>query len=171
MEIHPKLLPKGDWVPNNPLLPVVVYQSAVDATGDMAGRFETLFREHGWTGIWRNGIFDYHHYHVNAHEILGIARGHGSVQIGGPGGISYAVKAGDCLALPAGTGHCLVVASDDFLVVGAYPPGQRPDIKRSNATEEDLEAIRKLPLPPADPVTGRAEPLLTQWRSPSADEK
>ncbi|MBB3319642.1 MULTISPECIES: cupin domain-containing protein [unclassified Rhizobium] len=170
MEVHTKLLPKSEWVPNNSLLPLIVYKSAVDPTGDAAQRFEALFQENGWTGIWRNGIFDYQHYHVHAHEVLGIARGKASVQLGGPAGISYAVNAGDCLVLPAGTGHCLVAASDDFLVVGAYPPGQHADIKRSSATEEELTAIKNLPLPPTDPLTGHPGPLLKHWRSPNADQ-
>jgi hypothetical protein len=33
---------------------------------------------------WRDGVYDYVHYHSRIHEVLGIARGTGKVQLGGP---------------------------------------------------------------------------------------
>ena len=62
------LLDPGPEVPNNPELPVIVYRQAVDAGSDRATAFETTFAQNGWQGIWRNGIYDYHHYHSGAHE-------------------------------------------------------------------------------------------------------
>lgn len=32
--------------------------------------FEMRFAENGWTGAWRDGVFDYHHFHVTTHEVL-----------------------------------------------------------------------------------------------------
>ena len=165
MDVTASLLSPSDWIPNNRTLPVLFYKSAVISKEASAKRFEILFQEHGWTGLWRDGIFSYQHYHVHAHEVLGVADGHASIMIGGTRGIDFAVTAGDCLILPAGTGHCLVAASQSFLVVGAYPPGQSADIKTSAATGMEMDVIRKLSLPTLDPVTGTREPLLSHWRS------
>jgi len=55
--------------------------------------------------FWRDGIYDYVHYHSRIHEFLGIARGCAKVQFGGPNGRGLTLKAGDLAILPAVTGH------------------------------------------------------------------
>jgi len=154
--------PPSEQVPNNGSFSVVIYRGvgpALDSVG-----FEALFSRNGWTGIWRNGVFDYHHYHSKAHEVLGVGRGEATLQIGGPKGEAVDVKQGDCLILPAGTGHKRLKASADFQVVGAYPPGQEADIQTSSPDEDMLEAIRSLPRPETDPVHGAIGGLVTMWR-------
>lgn len=163
------LFPESDWVPNHPVLPVLFYRQALPPRQDRARAFEDRFEKAGWTGIWRNGIFNYQHYHTGAHEVLGIARGEGLVLIGGPAGVRLEVEAGDCLVLPAGTGHMRLAASDDFLVVGAYPPGQHADIQTIAPSPEARDRIRTLPLPDSDPLYGSDGPLTTLWRK-AADE-
>ena len=43
---------------------------------------------------WRNGIFDFHHYHSTAHEALGIAKGEVTVVLGGPDGEEFPFASG-----------------------------------------------------------------------------
>ena len=163
LQVEDMRLGPRDWVPNNPDLPVLIYRNAVSG-GDLAALFEQTFAQNGWQGIWRNGIFDYQHYHTGAHEVLGIAQGRARVQIGGPQGPEINVCAGDCLILPAGTGHKRIEASRDFLVVGAYPAGQDADIQTQAASPEQRETIARLALPSIDPLQGGDGPLLRYWR-------
>lgn len=148
------LLPLDELMPNSPL-PVVIYRN-VTVAGEPTRDFETLFETNGWRGSWRNGVYDFDHYHSNAHEVLGVARGSATLQLGGDAGQTVEVKAGDVLVLPAGTGHRRISASADFTVIGAYPPGQEHyDVCRVRSPETELR-ISKVALPKTDPVHGDA---------------
>lgn len=144
--------------PNN-AMPVRVYRGAV-AGDDLAAEIESLFRRNGWGGTWRNGIFDYHHFHATAHEVLGCARGRVDVLLGGPNGQAVTLNAGDIAFLPAGTSHRNVGHSSDYLIIGAYPPGQSPDMEYGDDGRYDaaLARIARVPLPERDPVTGNVFP-------------
>lgn len=170
MQIETFLLAEHDWVPNNPKLPVIVYRHALTASPgeQMAASFEECFGRYGWSPQWRDGIYDYHHYHSTAHEVLGIAAGTASLVIGGPDGKNVEVAAGDALLLPAGTGHCAITSSTDFLVVGGYPDGQKWDICCAAPTQEDRDRMLGLPFPAADPVAGLDGPLSHHWISSAA---
>jgi uncharacterized protein YjlB len=65
--------------------PLIVYKRAVRLPEclDPAAVFEELFESRGWGSSWRDGIYDYAHYHSRTHEVLGIARGSGRVRFGG----------------------------------------------------------------------------------------
>ena len=150
--------------PNNPL-PVVLYPKAVQPEGgDPARAFEERFRANGWGGSWRNGIFDYHHYHAKAHEVLGCARGWVQVMLGGPSGREVRLGAGDVVLLPAGTAHRNLGHSADYLIVGAYPPGQHPDMKDGEPEEYEAAkvSIGRVPMPEADPVSGGSGGILKE---------
>jgi uncharacterized protein YjlB len=153
-------------IPNNDRLPLLVYPSAVTPVSvDPALTFESLFRANGWAGTWRNGVYPFHHYHAEAHEVLGIASGEVTVLFGGEDGVTLTAKAGDVVVIPAGVGHKRVAMAGDLCVVGAYPPGQRPDMRREDPDDRTyaLTVIPTVPLPPADPVYGGTGPLTVHW--------
>jgi uncharacterized protein YjlB len=162
MKTSQRLLKPSGWVPNNATLPVLMYRHGAVAN-DAPPEFERLFSQNGWDGIWQNGVFDYHHYHSGAHEVLGIAAGNASLQIGGPDGMVLGVSQGDCLVLPAGTGHMNLGSSGHFSVVGAYPPGQCADILTLAPSPEQQRRIDRLPLPDSDPLQGKSGFLMSAW--------
>ncbi len=154
-------------IPNNSHWPLIFYRGAVALRDglDPAAIMEGLFEENGWCASWRNGIYDYVHYHSRIHEVLGIAKGNGTVRFGGNNGRTVRVKAGDVAVLPAGTGHQCLAASSDFLVVGAYPPsGTYDECTKSEDHGRALKTIPKVGRPRKDPVYGRNGPLLSAWK-------
>lgn len=153
-------------VPNNPM-PFLVYKGAVDvANAHPEQTIEGLFGANGWGAMWRNGVYDFAHYHATVHEALGVASGHARVRFGGDRGRDLDISAGDVAILPAGTGHQCLSASDDFCVVGAYPPG--PPLEITRPTPENharaLKAIPLVALPKTDPVRGQDGPLVRLWK-------
>lgn len=146
--------------PNSPL-PLLLYRDAVPAD---AAEMEQVFARNGWSNSWRDGIFDYHHFHSNAHEVLGVVQGWAEVVVGGPGGETLRLVPGDVIVVPAGVGHCCT-NSDNLLVVGAYAGGVQYDICRGDpaAGEQVRRNIAAVPLPTADPVEGPDGALLRAW--------
>ena len=146
---------------------MLLYRGAVSLPSklDPAAIIEDLFEENGWADSWRDGIYDYVHYHSRIHEVLGIARGTGTVRFGGNNGKTVQLKAGDVAILPAGTGHQCLDASTDFLVVGAYPPsGTYDECTKSEEHARALKTIPKVGRPRKDPVYGSKGPLLSAWK-------
>jgi uncharacterized protein YjlB len=155
------LLAPGGAVPNHPRWPLLVYVNVLEEVS--AEGFEALFTRHRWPAAWRNGVFPYHHYHANGHEVLGVYSGEVTVLFGGDGGVEVTARPGDVVVLPAGTGHKKLASRGSLGVVGAYPEGTHPDTCRS-FSEKHLQSIASVPLPPADPVCGPGGPLFTYWR-------
>jgi uncharacterized protein YjlB len=149
-------------IPNNPNLPVIFYKQAVKKP---ESNMESIFNKNQWLNSWTNGVFDYHHYHSNSHEVLGVIKGDATLMIGGEKGKEVHVQTGDVIVLPAGTGHKRLNASSDFSVVGAYPDGMNYNTKygKENERPEVLVEISKVPLPKTDPVTGEEGPLMKEW--------
>jgi uncharacterized protein YjlB len=147
--------PPGDEIPNHPSCPVLRYR------GVNADDVRALFAEHGWGGSWVDGVFPFHHFHSTSHEVLGVLAGEATLELGGPQGEAFDVRAGDVIVLPAGTGHRRATDRNGFQVCGAYPAGQEDyDLLRA-ADDAARERIRGLPAPPDDPVGGEG---VSTWR-------
>jgi len=158
------LLAPSGAIPNHPRWPLLVYPRALpDPTPE---DFEALFTRNRWPAAWRNGVFPFHHYHSNAHEVLGIYEGEVTVQFGGEGGVEVAAKPGDVIVLPAGTGHKKISSRGALGVVGAYPEGANPDtcMPPFARTVKNAQSIIRVGLPLGDPVHGTGGPLFEHWK-------
>lgn len=146
------------YVPNNPKLQLLYYRKSVrfDRKHDPAATLETIFNAHGWGRAWRNGVYDFVHYHSMIHEVLGVARGSATLRLGGNKGKTVKVGAGDVIVIPAGTGHECLKASTEFLVVGAYPATGTYDECRGSFQERDraIASIRRVEVPEQNPLFG-----------------
>ena len=159
----------NNLIPNNSALSLIHYRKVVSLRDlpDPAALFERLFKTNGWIDAWRNGVYDYVHYHPRTHEVLGIARGRARVRFGGKKGSSLLLGPGDVVILPAGTGHEALSATKDLLVVGAYPPSGKYDEYQDKRAQykKALRMIPRVKLPSKDPVFGKNGPLKRLWKS------
>jgi uncharacterized protein YjlB len=97
------------------------------------------------------------------------------------------VQAGDAVLIPAGVVHARLDDKPGYVSVGAYPPGQQPDLcvlsnqdaEVSNARDDteglelkvigqaEMPAIRAsiadVPLPATDPLAGGSGPVAELW--------
>ncbi|MDO6658491.1 cupin domain-containing protein [Anaerobacillus sp. 1_MG-2023] len=148
-------------IPNNPFHPLILYPGALDHPDNCM----KIFKENNWTNAWENGVFSYHHYHSNSHEVLGVIKGEASITFGGENGKTVEVTVGDVVVIPAGVGHKKEASSTDFRVVGAYPAGMPHDLRTGKADErkDAIDNIKNVPLPATDPIFGVNGPLLDVW--------
>lgn len=166
-EIVTRLFSNDGRTVNNDTLPLVIMRRTPAAESpDPAAWYEETFRRHGWSGTWRWGVYPFHHFHSNTHEVLGVCRGKAELTLGGEDGERFQVVPGDVLVIPAGVGHQCERSSGRFQVVGAYPGGMTPDLLRSGEADIDAAArrVKQVPLPDTDPVFGSEGPLLALWR-------
>ena len=158
----------GDGVfPNNRTLPLLVYHKALNPDApDLISQVQRLLAENGWVGAWVDRVFDFHHYHSRSHEVLAICSGRADLCFGGEHGIKLTLAAGDVVVIPAGVAHKNLGASNDFVVVGAYPQGQENYDMCRGRREERQETDKKIvstPIPESDPLYGRDGPLPEHW--------
>jgi uncharacterized protein YjlB len=154
--------PKSKDIPNSDL-PVLVFRNVAPGGKDRRAEvFRRAFKKNGWVGVWTDTIYDYTHFHSNAHEVLGIAEGKVTLRLGGEAGRLLRVRAGDMLVIPAGVGHQRVSDEAGLKVVGAYPRGQADyDMKRSG------RRIPKVALPKTDPLQGEQGAVTRIWNEES----
>lgn len=155
------------FVPNHPHFPLLFYRGVVELPRtkfDPATIIDEIFAHNGWRRSWRDTVYDFVHYHSQVHEVLGVARGHATIEFGGIRGRVMSVKPGDVAVLPAGTGHRLIKASRDFQVVGAYPKeGKYDECTDSRDRPEARKRIAGVHKPSNDPVYGIHGPLSKLW--------
>ena len=89
-------------IPNNPLLPLIIYRAVIKNFENLATQFEKIFYVNHWKPTWRFGIYDFPHYHSNAHEVIGVYRGRAKVLLGHRRCLSTWLKPGDVVVIPAG---------------------------------------------------------------------
>ena len=159
MKLVAHLLPPTRDIPNHPRWPLLIYPNAVQQA--VAEAFEELFARNRWPAAWRNGVFPFHHFHSNAHEVLGVYQGEVTVQFGGEPGVIATARPGDVIVLPAGTGHKRISSRGALGVVGAYPQGSTPDTCTRKTAAETIVGV---PLPACDPVFGASGPLFEHWK-------
>ena len=159
--------------PNNALLPLLLYYKAFQIPPEDSGTIiKEVLETNNWANAWEGGVYDYHHYHSTAHEVLVIRRGSVRIQFGGAGGITLSLEEGDVVIIPAGVAHKKIDDSDGFICIGAYPYGQQYDMnygKKEERPKADIN-IKNLTLPENDPLYGKDGPLIKNWFSEKDQE-
>jgi uncharacterized protein YjlB len=155
-------------IPNSKY-PVLMYHRLLgeeQPAKDRADWLEACFAKNNWLNTFRWKVYNYHHYHSNTHEVLGVYAGEALLQLGGEKGKKIKVVPGDVIILPAGTGHTSLQHSPDFGVVGAYPNGIEPDlISLSDARPDGVrQQVESVPVPELDPVYGVSSALQMHWK-------
>lgn len=156
VEIQQFVLTDDGKFPNS-RLPALLYKGAIKIPFLFpATHVRNLFRNNNWSNAWDFGIFEYHHYHSNTHEVLGIYDGKTMLQLGGDEGVTITVEKGDVLIVPAGVAHKNLGKEDDVSCMGAYPEGREYDMNYGRPGERPLadNNIAAVPLPATDPVWG-----------------
>ncbi|MDN3690492.1 cupin domain-containing protein [Cyclobacterium jeungdonense] len=161
-----KLFFQDDGAIPNSALPLLLYRSILEEKGEQAARWlEEKFTSNNWTNSWRWGVYDFHHYHSNTHEVLGVFNGEALILLGGEKGEKVKVKPGDVIVIPAGVGHKCLNHDKSFAVVGAYPNGRSPDLLKGEKGERPKadQNIAQVPIPEADPLLGKDDGLINIW--------
>lgn len=151
-------------IPNSKL-PLLIYKNVFVERGEEGANWlEERFSENNWSNSWRNGIYDYHHYHSITHEVLGIYSGKALLHLGGEEGKKIEVTAGDIIVIPAGIGH-KNLGSQNFSLVGAYPNGSKYDMNYGKEEErpEVDKNIAALAIPGKDPLLGKHGGVSKIW--------
>ena len=155
-------IPEAPPFPNS-RLPLLIYRNALPP--DEAA-IKRRFAENNWSNTWRNGIYDFHHFHSIAHEALGIAAAEAQVTFGGSQGATVTLRAGDVIVIPAGVAHFRKTVSQGLVVGGAYPGGAEYDLCRGERAEFERRrnSAARVATTATDPLYGAGGALTALWR-------
>ncbi|PBQ33636.1 cupin [Sphingobacteriaceae bacterium] len=151
----------------NSHLPVLIYKDVLDFPLFFDAVYIThLFEKNNWTNSWKAGIFTYHHYHSNAHEVIGVYKGKTELMLGGENGLKVMLEKGDVIIIPAGVAHKNLGDENAVACVGAYADGATYDICTGKKGERPLADtnLLTLALPDRDPVLGLKGGVEKYWR-------
>ncbi|MEK3806458.1 cupin domain-containing protein [Bacillus sp. FSL H8-0547] len=162
MNVQHELFEGDGTIPNNTEFPLLVYKAAFSEKEE----FEHALKKNSWNGAWVNGVYNYHHFHSSAHEVLGVLSGRAEVLFGGEEGRKLLLEKGDVAVIPAGVGHKCLQKDADFQVMGAYPDNEEMDMctGKPEEYEEAISRIKQVPLPSHDPFYGENGPLFEYWK-------
>lgn len=164
--VQPYLLADDGRFPNNERLPVLVYKGAVKLPWLMPlYQVKKWLKQNHWYNFWKAGVFTFHHYHSNTHELLLVYKGSSSLQFGGENGVSIEVEKGDLIVIPAGVAHKNLGAESSIKCLGAYPNGKTYDMNYGNPGERPRadNLIPHVMIPEHDPLFGKNGLLLKYW--------
>jgi uncharacterized protein YjlB len=157
---------KDDGIFPNSDLPVLLYKRAIALPFLFREHIvKSLLRKHHWTNNWKSGVYTYHHYHSNTHEVMAVIKGKTQIQLGGENGTTISVEKGDVLLIPAGVAHKNLQEENDVICIGGYPRGTEYDMNYGKKEERPAadKRIAKVPMPGFDPVTGKKDPIHKIW--------
>lgn len=165
--IHALVEINGNF-PNNGQYPLLIYKKVAQSIPHFPKKIPSILAQNSWVNSWEDGIYDYHHYHSNTHEVLVVVSGQCNVQIGGNEGLIYRLSLGDVIVIPAGVAHKNVGCTIDFKCIGAYPSSdvQDYDMHYGLAKEHpqvDIN-IKAVGLPVSDPIFGKKGILFDYWK-------
>jgi uncharacterized protein YjlB len=125
-----------------------------------------LLNRHGWSNTWKAGVFNYHHYHSNTHELLACYKGKTTLLLGGDDGRTIEFGKGDVIVIPAGVAHKNLNDENDVVCIGAYPGGKDYDMNYDRPGERPKadKKIKKVGIPPEDPLTGKGGKMQKLWK-------
>ena len=149
-------LPAANY-PNSRAYPVILYKQVFPGERlPGAALIEKTVAQFNWLPAWRFCVYSFEHYHSTAFEFLGCFTGDAVLQLGGPTGKVVSFRCGDAVIIPPGVAHRQLDGSASFCCVGAYPPGQSPDLLRGDCelTMQTRRNIAAVPSPLFDPVYG-----------------
>jgi len=171
-QLHKYIIKPNGNFPNNEELPLLYYHRAIKLPKFFKGLYvRQLFRRNGWTNNWKEGIYEYDHYHSNTHEAIAVIKGRATLLFGSKGGKQIEVGEGDVVIIPAGVAHCNLDKQNSVTCIGGYAQGKDYDMNYGHPGERPKadKNIGRLGIPKRDPVFGKEKGLPVFWKKRGED--